>query len=182
MLSTRKLVYAALFAAVTAALGLIMIPIHPVPVTGQSMGPMLAGSILGSRTGALSLIVFDLLAAAGVPVLSGGRGGLGIILGPTGGYILSWPIAAYVIGKIVECRQKRTIPLYIIANIVGGIAVVYAVGVLWLSVQQGLDIKTAFLEGALIFIPGDMVKVFAASIAAKSVSRVFNVRQRGDYK
>ncbi|NLO89378.1 MAG: biotin transporter BioY [Clostridia bacterium] len=174
MLNTRRLVYAALFAAVTAALGLLIIPLYPVPVTGQSMGPMLAGSILGSRTGALSLIVFDLLAAAGIPVLSGGRGGLGIILGPTGGYILSWPVAAYVIGKIVECRRNKNLLLYIIANIVGGIAVVYAVGVPWLAVQQGLDIKTAFIEGALIFLPGDMVKVIVASIAAQAVSRVFD--------
>ncbi|HBT20338.1 MAG TPA: biotin transporter BioY [Peptococcaceae bacterium] len=170
------MVYAGLFAAVTAALGLLIIPIQPVPITGQSMGPMLAGSILGSRVGGLSLLIFDLLVAAGVPVLAGGRGGLGIILGPTGGYIISWPIAAYVIGKIVEQKREKSLLFYFIANVLGGIVIVYFIGVLWLSFQQGLDFKTALFEGALIFIPGDMVKAAAASITARSLSKVISVK------
>jgi len=175
-LKTKDMVYAGLFAAVTAALGLLIIPIQPVPITGQSMGPMLAGSILGSRVGGLSLLIFDLLVAAGVPVLAGGRGGLGIILGPTGGYIISWPIAAYVIGKIVEQKREKSLLFYFIANVLGGIVIVYFIGVLWLSFQQGLDFKTALFEGALIFIPGDMVKAAAASITARSLSKVISVK------
>ncbi|KUK11184.1 MAG: BioY protein [Clostridia bacterium 41_269] len=175
-MKTKDMVYAGLFAAVTAALGLLIIPIQPVPITGQSMGPMLAGSILGSRVGGLSLLIFDLLVAAGVPVLAGGRGGLGIILGPTGGYIISWPIAAYVIGKIVEQKREKSLLFYFIANVLGGIVIVYFIGVLWLSFQQGLDFKTALFEGALIFIPGDMVKAAAASITARSLSKVISVK------
>jgi len=171
-INTRVIVHAALFAAITAALGLIFIPVQPVPVTGQSMGPMLAGSLLGSKIGALSLIVFDLLVAAGAPILAGARGGLGIILGPTGGYILSWPIAAFVIGKIVERSGRNSLAAYILANFLGGIAVVYAVGVPWLAAVQGLSIKTALIEGAVIFLPGDMVKVIMASVIARAVSRI----------
>jgi len=169
-LTTRDMVLAAFFAAVTAALGLIIIPIQPVPVTGQSMGPMLAGSVLGPHLGALSLLVFDLLAAAGAPVLSGARGGLGIILGPTGGYILSWPAAAFVTGIIVRRLKTESLWKYVLANFVGGVVVVYAMGVPWLAVVQGIKPAVALVEGALIFLPGDVLKVVTASIAAKAVA------------
>ncbi len=171
--NTRDLVDAALFASLTVVLGLIIIPVYPVPVTGQSMGPMLAGSILGGRLGAFSLLGFDLLVAAGVPVLSGMRGGLGIILGPTGGYILSWPVAAYVIGKILEASERPKFSRYLIANTVGGVVVVYFIGASWLGFVQGVDFKTAFIEGALIFLPGDALKVFAASWIAMAVNRIY---------
>ena len=105
-LETREIVYAAFFVGVTVVLGFFIIPVYPVPVTGQSMGPMLAGSVLGGKMGALSMIVFDLLVAAGAPILSGGRGGLGILLGPTGGYIVSCPWRLYL-GKIVEKSKER---------------------------------------------------------------------------
>lgn len=176
-LSTREIVYVAFFSAVTALLGWLIIPVQPVPVTGQSMGPMLAGSILGPKLGAFSLIVFDLLAAVGVPVLSGARGGLGIVLGPTGGYILSWPIAAYLIGRLVHNSNETTFAKYLIANTIGGVFVVYLIGATWLAIVQGLDYKTAFVEGALIFLPGDAVKVFAASWVARAFNRVYPISQ-----
>lgn len=174
-MKARELVYVSFFAGITAVLGLVMIPVSPVPVTGQSMGPMLAGSILGSRLGALSLIVFDLLAAAGVPVLSGMRGGLGIVLGPTGGYILSWPVAAFVVGKLLGNPENRTLTRYIVANTVGGVAVVYLIGASWLGFMQGLDLMTALVEGALLFLPGDAVKVFAASLIARALNKVYSM-------
>lgn len=172
-LKTQELVYVSFFAGITAVLGLVMIPVYPVPVTGQSMGPMLAGSILGSRLGALSLIVFDLLAAVGVPVLSGMRGGLGIVLGPTGGYILSWPLAAFVVGKLLGKAENRTLFSYIVANTVGGVVVVYLIGASWLGFMQGLDFRTAFVEGALLFFPGDAVKVVVSSLIAQAVHNIY---------
>lgn len=171
-LTTRDLVYAAFFTCVTAVLGLVMLPMYPVPVTGQSMGPMLAGSVLGARLGAWSLIAFDFLAAAGVPVLSGMRGGLGIILGPTGGYILSWPVAAFVVGWLLGDKKQKTFARYLLANTVGGVFVVYLIGASWLGLMQGLDFKTAFVEGALVFFPGDLVKVVSASAAARALNRI----------
>lgn len=172
-LGTKEMVYAAFFAGVTALLGLVLIPVSPVPVTGQSMGPMLAGSVLGAKLGALSLIVFDLLAAVGVPVLSGGRGGLGIILGPTGGYILSWPLAAYVTGKLLGKVKNPSMARYVSANTIGGVFVVYLIGASWLAFMQGLELKTAFVEGALIFLPGDAIKIFGASVIARAFRQVF---------
>ncbi|NLK01213.1 MAG: biotin transporter BioY [Clostridia bacterium] len=170
-MTTRDSVYSALFTAVTAALGLVIIPMFPVPVTGQSMGPMLAGSALGSKRGFMSLTVFVLSAAVGVPILSGARGGLGVIMGPTGGYILSWPIAAYIIGKLREVFGGKSLLRCITYNFFGGVVIVYSLGVPWLSVLQGLSLKTALIEGALIFLPGDIVKVFLASFAAQAINR-----------
>ena len=91
------MVYVALFAAVVAVLGLfppIVLPVVGVPITAQSMGVMIAGSVLGARRGGLAILLFLILVAVGVPILAGGRGGFGVLLGPGGGFLFSWPIAA----------------------------------------------------------------------------------------
>ncbi len=96
-MKTRDLAHIALFTAMTAALGLLpplMLPLLGVPITAQSMGPMLAGAILGARRGGLASALFILLVALGFPVLSGGRGGFGILFGPGGGFLLAYPVAA----------------------------------------------------------------------------------------
>src|SRR3954463_8239774 len=101
MLTTRDMVHIALFAAIMAALGLLPpIPVGfiPVPITAQSMGVMLAGSILGAQRGALAILLFLALVAVGLPLLSGGRGGLGVFFGPTAGFLLSWPGGAFGTG------------------------------------------------------------------------------------
>jgi biotin transport system substrate-specific component len=96
-LSTKDIVHIALFAALTAALGLfppLTLPVIGVPITAQSLGVMLAGSIIGSKRGALALALFLLLVAIGLPLLAGGRGGVGVFLGPGGGFLLAWPLGA----------------------------------------------------------------------------------------
>ena len=110
MLTTRDMVHIALFAAIMAALGLLPpIPVGfiPVPITAQSMGVMLAGSILGAKRGALAILLFLALVAVGLPLLSGGRGGLGVFFGPTAGFLLSWPVGAFVTGWLTERFWKR---------------------------------------------------------------------------
>ncbi|ARI77361.1 biotin transporter BioY [Halobacillus mangrovi] len=175
-MSLKTMVYASLFAAIVGALGLlppIALPFNPVPITAQTLGVMLAGALLGARRGALSILVFILLVAIGVPLLSGGRGGIGVFFGPSGGYILSWPIAAFVIGLIVETFYHRLhISWLILANVVGGIVVVYACGITYLSLITNTPwTKAAF--SALAFIPGDFVKVVAAAFIAKQVHRAY---------
>ena len=100
-MTTRDLVLIALFAAITAVLGLfpaLTLPITGVPVTAQTLGVMLAGSILGARRGGLTLVVFLVLVAVGLPLLAGGRGGAAVLFGVTAGFLFSWPVAAFVIG------------------------------------------------------------------------------------
>lgn len=140
-MSTRDLVHIALFAAIVASLGLIpplTLGLIPVPITAQSLGVMLAGAILGSRRGGLALLVFVLLVAIGLPVLAGGRGGLGVFFGPSGGFVLAFPIAAFVIGALIERFWDRLGFFTAFASILaGGIGVMYAIGVPWLAAAGG---------------------------------------------
>ncbi|RZW12719.1 MAG: biotin transporter BioY, partial [Desulfobulbaceae bacterium] len=101
--STRQLklmVYASLMATLTAVGAYIAIPIGPVPIVLQNLFVMLAGLLLGGRWGLTSVGVYLLAGAVGLPVFAGGTGGIGKFIGPTGGYLLGFAAAAYVIGKI----------------------------------------------------------------------------------
>jgi biotin transport system substrate-specific component len=164
-------IYPAMFAALTAVLGLISIPLpfSPVPVSGQSLGIMLAGSILTVRQAAFSVLTFVLIGAVGVPVFSGMTGGLGIVLGPRGGYYLGFLVGSIVIALLV--RQNGSFWRLAIANLIGGILVVYLFGVMWLSVVTGMSLEKAVIAGALPFIPGDLFKVFAASFIGAALNK-----------
>ena len=112
----KNMLYAAMFAAIVAVLGLmppIPLPFIPVPITLQTMGVMLAGSFLGKRLGFLSMLLVVVIVLLGVPILSGGRGGMAVLAGPTGGFFIVWPFAAFLIGflggKILEKYQYSKI-------------------------------------------------------------------------
>ncbi len=174
-MKTRDMVYVALFAAIVAALGIIPpIPLPlGVPITMQSFGVMLAGAILGARLGGLSLLIFVLLVAVGSPVLSGGRGGIGILFGPTGGYILSWPIAAFIIGLLIEIFwSKLTIWKVFVINIIGGIVIVYVVGIAYFVFITDIDFKAALI-GNILFIPGDLIKAYVAAWVAIKIKKAY---------
>ncbi|MGF1512848.1 MAG: biotin transporter BioY [Elainellaceae cyanobacterium] len=175
-MTNRDIVYTALFAALVAVLGLVppvLLPFIPVPVTAQSLGVMLAGSILGMRRGGLALLVFLVLVAVGLPLLSGGRGGLGVFLGPSGGFLLAFPLAAAVIGALVQQFWGRlNMPLAFAINVVGGVGVIYALGVPWLAIASELPLLQA-AQGSLAFIPGDLVKAAIAAVAVVAVKRAY---------
>jgi biotin transport system substrate-specific component len=166
----------ALFAALVAALGLFpQISVGPVPITAQTLGVMLAGSILGARRAGLALLAFVVLVAVGLPVLAGGRGGLGIFAGVSGGFVLSWPVAAFVVGWLTE-RWWHTYTVWrgVSANIVGGILVVYAIGIPHWAVVGDLGLFGAAASSA-VFIPGDLLKAVLAAMAAVGVRRAYPV-------
>ncbi|MGY1820858.1 biotin transporter BioY [Geodermatophilus sp. SYSU D00079] len=177
-MKTRDLAYVALFAAIVAVLGLlppVPVPGIPVPITAQTLGVMLAGSVLGARRGGLALLVFLAVVAVGAPVLSGGRGGLGVFVGPTAGYLYSWPIAAFVIGWLTQLFWRRfNLAWALVANLVGGVVVIYAIGVPFTSLYADVPLS-ASATGALAFIPGDVVKAVAASVVAVAVRRAYPV-------
>ncbi|MFD3257376.1 biotin transporter BioY [Paenibacillus lentus] len=171
----KDMMYVALFAAVMAVLGLlppIPLPFIPVPITVQTLGVMLAGSILGARLGGLSLLIFGIIVTAGAPLLSGGRGGLAVLVSPTGGYFLSWPIAAFVIGYLVQ-RVSTRINLWklILINAVGGVLIIYAIGIPYMSIITDVPIGKAAL-GNVSFLPGDLLKVVVASLIAIRILKV----------
>jgi biotin transport system substrate-specific component len=178
---SRDLVQIALFAAITAVLGLVpAVNVGPVPITAQTLGVMLAGSVLGARRGFLSQLLFLVLVAVGLPLLPGGRGGLSVFAGPTAGYLLSWPIAALVIGLITERVWRRyNLGWGVVANVLGGMVLIYAIGVPVSAAVLGTSLGTTF-AGALIFLPGDLVKAVIAAAVAVQVRRSYPVIELRD--
>jgi len=175
-LSTRDIVFISLFAALMAVLGLfpaLSVPLINVPVTAQSMGVMLAGGILGARRGTLAILLFILIVLAGLPLLSGGRGGLGVLQGPTVGFLLGWLPAAFVTGWLTERFLPR---LHFVsafaASVAGGILVLYACGIPMISLVAGVPIGTA-AWGSLAFLPGDLIKAGLAAAIVVAVSRSY---------
>lgn len=161
----RRMVYAAMFGALTAIGSLIIIPMPPVPITLQTLFTGLAGVLLGSYAGALSQIVYVLLGIIGLPVFAGGKAGLGILLGPTGGYLVGFIVGAYVIGKIVESRKEPGL-LWITISLVVGNLVIYTLGVMQLSLVAHLSIVKSLLAGVVPFLAGDLIKLAAAALIA----------------
>jgi biotin transport system substrate-specific component len=165
----RDMILAAMFAAIVAALGVfppISLPFTPVPITAQTFGVMLAGAVLGARLGGISLSIFVILVAIGAPILSGGRGGIPTLIGPSGGYILSWPIAALVIGFFVDrFRHKLKLWNMILFNFIGGILIVYLGGISYLAFVSDMSWWVA-ANSALIYIPGDAVKAVLSGMLA----------------
>lgn len=175
-MSVKDIVYIALMAALMAALGVfppITIPALGVPITAQSMGPMLAGGILGARRGGLSMVLFLVLIAVGLPLLSGGRGGFGVFAGPGGGFILGWVVVAFAMGWLTEKFWDRLNVLYaVVCCIASGIVLLYVLGVPWVAVAAKIPLIKA-LTGSAVFIPGDIVKALVASGVIVSVKRAY---------
>jgi biotin transport system substrate-specific component len=176
-LTAKDLARIAAFAALIAVLGLpgtIVLFGGAVPVTAQTLGVMLAGAVLGARRGFLAVLTFCVLVLAGLPLLAGGRGGLGVLAGPSAGYFLAFPLAALVVGLIVQRRLPRpSVPWVFLACVVGGIGVVYAVGVPVLAWRADLELRAAVVTGALVFLPGDLLKAAVAAVVASGVHRAY---------
>ncbi|MFB9376583.1 biotin transporter BioY [Kineococcus gynurae] len=172
--TSRDLALVAAFAGLIAALGLpgpLYLPGNAVPVTAQTLGVMLAGSLLGWRRGAAAVGVLLVLVAAGLPLLAGGRGGLAVFAGPSVGYLLCWPLAAAVIGVLA----RRFLPRYplgwgILVNVLGGIVLVYAVGVPVSAAVLGGQLWPAVVQSAA-YLPGDLLKSVVAAVVTAGVLR-----------
>ncbi|MHB1126812.1 MAG: biotin transporter BioY [Bacillota bacterium] len=172
-LSTRDIVYPALFAAITAVLGYVSVPLgfSPVPISAQTLAVMLAGSILSTRQAALSMITFLLLGIAGVPVFAGGTAGIGILLGPRGGYLIGFLVGAVIISLLKG--KNNSVIRTATANVIGGVIIIYLLGVPWLKLITGMGWDKAVLSGALPFIPGDIFKVVVATLISVSFRKQF---------
>ncbi len=170
----RDLALIAIFAGIVAALGLvppIALPVIPVPITAQTLGVMLAGAVLGGRRAFLALLLFVALVALGLPLLSGGRGGLGVFAGPSVGFLVGFPFAALVTGwlstSLTRGRSYRLVP-GILAALIGGVVVEYAFGVTgFLLVTQSSPLPV------LLFLPGDVIKAVIAALVARGVHQAY---------
>jgi biotin transport system substrate-specific component len=140
----------------------IPLPFTPVPITGQTFAVLLVGASLGSRRGAASLALYILLGSLGLPLFAGGASGLSVLLGPTGGYLVGFVVAAFLVGMMAARGLDRHVPGALLAFLAGEI-VIYLFGVAWLSVYLG--IWPAIVAGFLPFLVGDAIKLVAAGLA-----------------
>jgi biotin transport system substrate-specific component len=172
----RNAALIAVFAGFVAALGLVPMfqpPGFSVPITAQSLGVILAGAILGGRRGFAALLLFLALVAVGLPVLPGGRGGLGVFFTPSVGFLLGFPVAAFVVGWLTERGgAPYRLPWGIVANVVGGIVVLYAAGIAGMAAVTGMSVGAAAVA-TWIYIPGDLTKVVLAALIARGVHAAY---------
>ena len=163
----KRMMFAALFAALTAAVSPIKIPLGftPVPITLQTLMVLLAGALLGGNLGALSQFLYVLVGVLGLPVFAGGSSGFGALLGPSGGYLLGFIAAAYVVGKLVE-KYKKPRYLQIVVAMLIGTLVIYLFGVIGGIIVTGLPIMQILVGWVLPFIIGDTIKLLVAALIA----------------
>lgn len=177
-LTLRGVVFSALFAAILVLFSFakINLPFTPVPITLQTLAVMLAGGLLGARYGFLSMALVVVLTAIGFPLLQG-NGGLGVVLGPTGGFIMIWPISAMLVGMILPRIRVNGVKGYIAAFLVleiFGSLILYLAGVPWLMYKvPSYTFETAMAAACYPFLIGDAVKAVVAALIIAPVRQVF---------
>jgi len=171
-LSTRDLIITALFTSLTVVGAFISIPIGPVPITLQTFFVVLSGLILGAKLGALSQLTYVILGLIGLPVFSGGTGGLTSIVRPTFGFLISFIVAAYVIGKLTEKNKSLSRIIY---SVILGSFVIYVIGVPYFYfiftnyLGKSINFYAALKYACIPFIPGDIIKAVIAILLAKKL-------------
>jgi biotin transport system substrate-specific component len=176
----RMMVFASLLAALMTAGAYISIPLGPVPIVLQNMFVFLAGLLLGSRWGLASVGVYLLAGACGLPVFAGGMGGIGRIVGPTGGYLIGYLPAVFIIGYISAKGAARM--GYDIIAMIGGTIVLYACGVTWLKILTGMSWSKTLAVGMYPFLVGDALKIAAAAAIARAIRPILRIQGNGFVK
>ena len=158
------------FSLFTALLAQVSLPLPwtPVPITGQTLAVLLTGAVLGPRLGFAAMLLYLAEGAAGLPVYAGGAGGIAALVGPTGGYLISFPLAAALVGALARMGWDRN-PLSVALAMVAGNGLIYALGMAWLGVWLAVAGKFGGLfallnMGMLPFLPGDAVKIALAML------------------
>lgn len=175
--SARDLAQIAIFAALIAALGVpgsIPIGALPVPITLQTLAVMLAGAVLGARKGFFAVLLFCTLTAAGLPLLSGGRGGISwFTTAPSAGYLYGWMLGVAVIGYLTaKILPRYRLWLALPATALGGIVAIYALGVPVTALNTHTPLWAAVVD-CLKFLPGDLLKVVITVLVARQVHRAY---------
>ena len=155
------------FSLLIALSAQIVIPIGPVPITGQTFAVLLTGALLGSRLGAMALIVYLIEGASGLPFFYGGSSGIAHLLGPTGGYLIAFPAGAFITGAFAEHGWDKRF-LTAAASMAIGSLVIMLSGWAWFALITNTALPTAFQLTVLKFIPGDIIKIFLAAAVLPS--------------
>ena len=161
----------AVFAAAAAQI-VIPLPFTPVPISGVTFAVLLVGASYGAARGGITLAFYLLLGLLGASVFAPGETqGLARILGPTGGYLLSYPLVAWLTGRLAERRWDRRFSSAALAMLAGS-ALIYAIGLPWLAVALGTGLRETLALGLLPFIPGDLLKLALAGAALPGAWRL----------
>ena len=168
-LSVKDMAFVAMFAALIAVCSMISIPIGEVPVTLQTFGVCLSAATLGRRRGVLSVLIYILIGAAGIPVFAGFKGGFGVLAGPTGGYIVGFLLTALIIGTAADKWGRKVLPLT--PAMVIGVLLCYAVGTAWFILVTKMHLGESLLLCVVPFLIPDVVKIAAAAILSVQLSK-----------
>ena len=153
-------------AALTAGLAQVVVPLWPVPITGQTLAVLLVGASLGAVRGAASMVLYALVGLAGLPVYSEHTSGPGVLFGPTGGYIIGFVLAAAFTGWLAQRRWERRL-LAGMAAFVAGSGVVFLIGLPWLKFTLDLSWSQTIASGLTPFIVGGVIKAVIAALALR---------------
>jgi len=156
------------FAALTAVGARIEIPYQPVPFTLQTFFVLLAGAMLGARNGAISQMMYLAVGAMGAPVFASGGVGIAKLLGPTGGYLFAFPVAAALVGYLVQ--QRRNLPWAFFSMTIG-LVIIFAFGTIQLNVVYFHDWNASFKSGFLLFSWWDILKLSAAAMTYHEIAK-----------
>jgi biotin transport system substrate-specific component len=165
------------FSLLTALSAQIVIPIPPVPFTAQTFAVVLTGALLGSRLGAITMIVYLIEGACGLPFFSGGTGGIWHLMGPTGGYLVAFPAAAYITGAFAEHEWDRRFLTAAAAMAIGTLLILLA-GWLWFSLVMRTSPALTLFATVLKFVPGDVLKICLAAAVLPSGWKLVNRPRR----
>ena len=155
------------FSLLTALAAQVVIPIGPIPITGQTFAVLLTGALLGSRLGAIAMIAYLIEGASGLPFFSGGHAGLLHLMGPTGGYLIAFPAAAFITGAFAEHGWDRKFLTAAAAMAIGSLVIMLS-GWMWFSLVMRTSPALTFFISVLKFIPGDMIKIALAAAVLPS--------------
>lgn len=174
--NTRMLTLCGLFAALSAILSQVAIPIGPVPISFTHVSIFMAAGLLGKRYATISQTVFVLLGAFGVPVFSGFQGGFSVVAGPRGGFIIGYLFCTFLVALLIE-RFGSSLKSTFLAMYVGWVAT-YAAGIPWFMYVMGWDLKSTVLMCVVPFLPGDLVKTIVCAVLINRLRPVIGQKHR----
>lgn len=165
------------FSLLTALAAQVVIPLGPIPITGQTFAVLLTGALLGSRLGAMAMIAYLIEGATGLPFFSGGHGGLLHLMGPTGGYLIAFPAAAFITGAFAEHGWDRKFFTAAAAMAIGSLVIMLS-GWLWFSLVMRTSPALTLFTSVIQFIPGDAIKIALAAAVLPSGWKLFQKPDR----
>ena len=177
MTKTNLLLLSGLFSALTGICSWINIPLFftPVPINLALIGPYMAGSLLGPRYGLLSQIIYIMTGVLGIPVFAGFSGGLGVLAGPTGGFIIGYAVCAFICGlgakgKVSTARRPAKITGSAAFMFIG-LSACYSFGLMWYMIVTGASLWSGLAACVLPFLPGDGLKIAVAAVMSQQIAK-----------